>query len=506
MGEHNKDTKDFLTKKDIHALLWRGRDFELTSLWQRSVFLATFLVLIFTAYVGLWSAVLGRMNDTQAYISSTHYLPHGFLTIEASPNPRSALSLFAVLSNSIEFGIGFFVLSLMGSSFSILWIFMAKGSKYWYERYETSISAIEEDKGLFSDEINHEWEREKSDARQQNREEQHIPIHGYLRKGKTNSFLLSPKGGAYSVSKVNILIGVVFLFFWLLAQIFHVGILCNQYIPWCGWIIAVLFVLCLNASLIALLGWCSRSGEAGWKSWYSAIRCDRTALHEENRPRKQKNEWLASRLEERPFGEYQDVFGSINTKDEYPGDQPLACNKLKKMVEESTKMNKDILLINYLQEHVIAYSFPRGMQGVWKTADRSITLTSEKPCNLRDNWMEQMVGMIIKSDIVPEKRMKVRVFSDIPWAEIEKKADRELSTEDYSSWSTTFVLYDERDSSTALCTEEFTFREGLEKEGAAELESAVRWMDSLIVRQFYWEKDPSPKRANREEKTDSNGG
>ena len=132
MPEH-KDTKDVLTKKDIHALLWRGRDFELTSLWQRSVFLATFLVLIFTAYLGLSSAVLGRMNDTQAYISSTHYLPHGFLTIEASPNPRSALSLFAVLSNSIEFGIGFFVLSLMGSSFSILWIFMAKGSKYWYE-------------------------------------------------------------------------------------------------------------------------------------------------------------------------------------------------------------------------------------------------------------------------------------------------------------------------------------------------------------------------------------
>jgi bacitracin transport system permease protein len=64
-----KDTKDVLTKKDVHEFLWRGRDFELTSLWQRSIFLATFLVIIFTAYLGLWSAVLGRMHDTQAYIS-----------------------------------------------------------------------------------------------------------------------------------------------------------------------------------------------------------------------------------------------------------------------------------------------------------------------------------------------------------------------------------------------------------------------------------------------------
>lgn len=36
--------------KDIYESLWRCRDFELSHLWQRSVFLTAFLLLAYTGY------------------------------------------------------------------------------------------------------------------------------------------------------------------------------------------------------------------------------------------------------------------------------------------------------------------------------------------------------------------------------------------------------------------------------------------------------------------------
>ncbi|WP_300232445.1 hypothetical protein [uncultured Alistipes sp.] len=38
--------------KEIHETLWRCRDFELSHLWQRSIFLSAFLILCFTGYGG----------------------------------------------------------------------------------------------------------------------------------------------------------------------------------------------------------------------------------------------------------------------------------------------------------------------------------------------------------------------------------------------------------------------------------------------------------------------
>ncbi len=41
---------DKISPKDIYATLWRCQDFELSHLWQRSVFLTAFLVMCFTGY------------------------------------------------------------------------------------------------------------------------------------------------------------------------------------------------------------------------------------------------------------------------------------------------------------------------------------------------------------------------------------------------------------------------------------------------------------------------
>jgi len=94
-------------------------------------------------------------------------------------------------------------LALLGIVFSIIWIKMAKGSKAWYEIYEGLIAEIENEAEL---EI-----PEKYRMGSQNDEV----------NGKVDCNLFSGNGGKYSVSKLNILIGMVLLFTWLLIIVFH---------------------------------------------------------------------------------------------------------------------------------------------------------------------------------------------------------------------------------------------------------------------------------------------
>ncbi len=53
-----------LSRKDLYQQLWRGRDLELTSLWQRSIFLLSFLVIAFTAYCGLWVVLFSQEDSS----------------------------------------------------------------------------------------------------------------------------------------------------------------------------------------------------------------------------------------------------------------------------------------------------------------------------------------------------------------------------------------------------------------------------------------------------------
>ena len=167
---------DKIDIKDIHETFWRCRDFEIGHLWQRSIFLTAFLVLAFTAY----GTVVSKLIDTLSKTDSS----------------------FLIL-NIISY-----VLALLGVVLSILWIKMGKGSKAWYEVYESAIGAIEKDK-----------EYTTKEARQ-------IGGFGYnslpgYRDVELDNSLFSVKAGEYSVSKINIGIGQVFLVLWLLIAICH---------------------------------------------------------------------------------------------------------------------------------------------------------------------------------------------------------------------------------------------------------------------------------------------
>ena len=156
----------YVTLKEIRETYYSLRNFEISNLWQRSVFLSAMLVLFYSGY---------------------GYIVSKFLD-EKVKDP--------LLLHELCCGI-----ALLGIVFSIIWVMMAKGSKAWYEVYERKICKIEGYKELKIPEEH----RMGSKC---------IPW-------KLDQCLLSNRGGRYSVSKLNILIGIVQLIYWTIILIIH---------------------------------------------------------------------------------------------------------------------------------------------------------------------------------------------------------------------------------------------------------------------------------------------
>ena len=197
-----------VSQKDIYESLWRCRDFEISHLWQRSVFLTAFLVLFITGYGTLVPKLLdkGEFNENMFYMCT-------------------------------------FVLCLI-SVFSMLWIMMAKGSKAWYEKYELAIYEIERNSKYIDPEV-----KDMDDDK---------VMHGSLPPTAHSECLLSTSGGSFSPSRINILIGHVFLCGSWLALALQV--LCTYQVmnTW-HLVIAVMLFLLANAISLHILKEASRS-------------------------------------------------------------------------------------------------------------------------------------------------------------------------------------------------------------------------------------------------------
>ncbi len=172
-----------ITLKDAYQELWHCRDFELSNLWQRSIFLGTFLLAVFAGY---GAVVLNCMD-------------HG-------------------LSNRPMVNLVCFGLSIIGIVLSIFWIMMAKGSKAWYERYEKAICHFREIADL-------------GDKQKKQIEESADRIIAFNYgncfanySDVVSSWLWNTRGGAYSPSKINIAIGHLSFFMWLLLSIVHIAV------------------------------------------------------------------------------------------------------------------------------------------------------------------------------------------------------------------------------------------------------------------------------------------
>lgn len=163
---------DYPSKEKIWANLYRGRDFELSSFWQKSIFLFSLLTLCFTGYGALMLKTAEKNVD---WI----YLHEYMLAI-----------------------------SIVGIVLSYIWIAMSKGSKAWYEVYEKTIYQLETE--LF---------------RKENDVEKYIEGH-YVNnfKDTINEKLLNNfDGGPFSPSKINILIGNILFIIWILCASVCIG-------------------------------------------------------------------------------------------------------------------------------------------------------------------------------------------------------------------------------------------------------------------------------------------
>ena len=257
----NNDEK--INMRDIYESLWRCRDFELSHLWQRSVFLSAFLLLCFTGYGMLFiaafieperdaprerrieqekiskveksSVVLGQYPYEALHFSfdeTNARAQSGAVAENADPSARRRLAHVAAT-----------VIALMGVWLSSMWIMMGKGSKRWYERYEQALYRIERDP-RFS----------KIAGRNDDQAMLGAPyIHGNLPEAPhVDDGLFSNAAGRYSSSKINIGIGQISLLFWgavlVVHSLFFLFADCVKSLPSC--VCNCVFVVIVAAILI----------------------------------------------------------------------------------------------------------------------------------------------------------------------------------------------------------------------------------------------------------------
>ena len=196
--------------KDIYTTLWRCRDFELSHLWQRSVFLTAFLVLAYTGYGFCVFAQVGLDPS----------MPDGIYTT------------IVVM--------GLFIL-YVGMLLSQLWIMMGKASKAWYERYEQAIYNLEHDNQFTMTLVTETMSEKKM-------------MHGDLPlPSPCDRNLFSTNAGAFSPSRINIFIGQFSWFLLFVTYIVHsvLSLLSGRVMiygfkPCCIAIYAVIIVSLLN--------------------------------------------------------------------------------------------------------------------------------------------------------------------------------------------------------------------------------------------------------------------
>lgn len=224
-----KNRNDRPNAMDVYNFLWRGRDFELSHLWQRSVFLAMFLLGIASAYGVYFKDVFLKLFQTEEQ---------------------------AIGCNQIFiFGIVPMAIAILGVVFSKLWIMMAKGSKAWQEIYEDSIAKMSGIREFWNAVIIEECDRNTGKFLSEEFLFGNLSLKDAT---KCDKCLLSTAGGAFSVSKINVMIGIVFLLmFGVLAcshAVWTVCALLKLYnlltISNCSCLFVILFVLLLIMNLI----------------------------------------------------------------------------------------------------------------------------------------------------------------------------------------------------------------------------------------------------------------
>lgn len=227
-----KNKSEKASKKDLFEKLWGARDFEINHQWQRSVFLATFIVLLFTLYFSTLSTIIDIRSTT---IETTF---KNELSIKESPENTAGIEKSyankntKLSSNTISIGI-LSIIAGTGYSFSILWICMARGSKYMYERLEKGINESY-NRDFFDKDTEIDFIKEEIENLLHDGDYTFIPRHGHQPSSDYDYKIFSLAGEKFSSSKINILIGHIFAVVWAILIISNFFIFNSKNeIKWC---------------------------------------------------------------------------------------------------------------------------------------------------------------------------------------------------------------------------------------------------------------------------------
>ena len=173
---------DRITMRSVYSCLWQCRDLEIQMLWTRLTLLGAFMGLTYAGY--------------------------GALIIKGLDGIRSweVFNLVAIGARAFGF------------LFSILWTTTAKGSKAWFERYEAMLAYFQKtyrEHGLFESVPDEELILSYLDFDKR-------CIRRHLQPVDSN--LLSQHAGAYSVSKIPIVMGQVSMLAWCIIGLAHFGV------------------------------------------------------------------------------------------------------------------------------------------------------------------------------------------------------------------------------------------------------------------------------------------
>lgn len=163
---------DRITMKSVYSCLWKCRDLEISMLWTRLTLLGAFMGLTYAGYGALILKGLDGVRNWEVF-------------------------------NLVAIGA-----SAFGFLFSILWTTTAKGSKAWFERYEAMLAYFQKtykEHGLFESVSDEELILSYLDFDKR-------CIRRHLQPVDRN--LLSQHAGAYSVSKIPIVMGQVSMLAW----------------------------------------------------------------------------------------------------------------------------------------------------------------------------------------------------------------------------------------------------------------------------------------------------
>ena len=187
------------TTKDLYKELFHCRDFELQHLWQRSVFLAGFMIALFTLY---GSFVGDNLNSKLNFDVNKIEQSDKNIVITYSANVNDNLS-----NQTTNHYFAFFI-GCVGIIISQLFIMMIKGSKRWYEQFESALWWFyNNNSDLFDEKL-------KNNIND-------YPHFGNLWDKRINNSLFNTDAGHYSVSRINIVLGQLLCLVWIGITGFH---------------------------------------------------------------------------------------------------------------------------------------------------------------------------------------------------------------------------------------------------------------------------------------------